>query len=155
MFTLDTCYVTLDIWHRHWYVYTWHLLTDNWYLTPVLDMLLPDTWYLIPTLICYTWHLIPDTWYLTPVLDMLSLNTWYLIIDMLSLDTWHMISPGTDTFDLILSHLTGYYYTWHLFYFAYSWLSLLRGLSMIIILLPDIWYSWTPVLLNSCIPEPL
>ena len=23
---------------------------------------------------------------------------------------------------------------------------------MIIILLPDIWYSWTPVLLNSCIP---
>ena len=40
-------------------------------------------------------------------------------------------------------------------HFAYSWLSLLRGLGMIIILLPDIWYSWTPVLLNSCILEPL
>ena len=63
-----------------------------------------------------------------------------------------MLSTGTSTFDLILWHLTGYYYIWHLYYIIYSWLLLLRGLDMIIILLPDIWYSWTPVLLNSCIP---
>jgi len=38
---------------------------------------------------------------------------------------------------------------WHLYYMAYSWLSLLQRLGMIIILLSDIWY------LNSCTPEPL
>jgi len=63
---------------------------------------------------------------------------------MLSLDTWHILSLGTDTLDLIPWHLAGYYYTWHLYYITYSWLSLLRGLDMIIIQLPDIWYSCTP-----------
>jgi len=38
-----------------------------------------------------------------------------------------MLSPGTDTFDPVLWHLTGYYYIWHMYYIAYSWLSLLRG----------------------------
>jgi len=78
----------------------------------------PDPWYLISntgTWHVITWHVIPDTWYLN------------LTIDMLSLDTWHMLSLGTDTFDMMLWHLTGYYYTWHLWYIAYSWLSLLRG----------------------------
>jgi len=64
-----------------------------------------------------------------------------------------MLSLGTDTLILILWYLTGYYYTWHLYYIASSWLSLLWELDMIIILLPDIWYSWTPVLLNSYAPE--
>ena len=134
-------------------------LPDIWccnfiFNSPDTNMLITWHWYF------YTWHLIPGTWYLTPVLDMLSLNTWYmtpniwhLIIDMLSL-TWY---PFTwySTLDLMLWHLTGYYYTWHMYYIAYSWLSLFRGLDMIIILLPDLWYSWTPVLLNSYISEPL
>ena len=79
---------------------------------------------------CYTWHLIYDTATCHAILD-----TWYItpVLDMLYL------TPNT----------------WHLYYMAYSWLSLFRGLGMIIILLPDIWYSWTPVLLNSCTPEPL
>jgi len=122
-----------DIWccdsHRH----ISYLILDTWYPTPALDMLYLalDIWHWY--LLCYTWHLTSDIWHLA--LDMLS--------------------SGIDTFYLILWHLTGYYYTWHLYFFAYSWLSLLRGLGMIIILLPDIWYSWTPVLLNSCILEPL
>jgi len=117
---------------------------------------------------CYTWHMIPNTgtchaifdiWYPISVLAMLSLDTWYLTpyiwhltINMLSLDTWHMLSPGSSTLDLILWHLTGYYYTWHLYYMVYSWLSLLRGLGMIIILLSNLWYSWTPVLMYSWTP---
>ena len=115
MLSLDTWYLTHNIWHR--YLTCYHLTPD-------------------------TWHLIYDTWQLTC----------YLLLDMLS--------HGTSTLDLILWHLTGYYYTWHLYYFAYSWLSLLRRLGIIIILLPNLWYSWTPilmyswtpVLLNSCIP---
>jgi len=144
--------------HRYmsWYMmltltcYTWHLITDTWYLTPVLDMLYltPDLWHLIYD--TGTWHVILDTWYLTPVLD-----TWHLIYDTWRLTCYHsldMLSHGTSTLDLILWHLTGYYYTWHLYYMAYSWLSLLRWLGMIIILLPDLWYSWTPVPLNSWTP---
>jgi len=130
------------------YLYLFHLTTEV--LSP--DMLLLDTcpWYVnfyhlslvmtwlvtyhLPehlSLACYTWYLTPDIWHLT--------------VDM--------PSPGTNTLDLILWHLTGYCYTWHPYYIAYSWLSVLRELGMIIILLPDFWYSWTPVLLNSCIPE--
>ena len=86
-----------------------------------LDVLSPDTWYLTP----HNWHAI--TWYLTYAI------TWYW-------NTWPAVVQ-----------LTEYYYTWHLYYITYSWLSLLRGLDMIIILLPDIWYSSTSVLLYSCI----
>ena len=120
-----------------WHVITWHLIPDTWCLTPVLDMLLLNTWYL------------------TPVLDMLSLDTCYLTPDIwhLILDTCYhsldMLSHGTSTLDLILWQLTRYYYTWHLYYFTYSWLSLLRELGMIIILLPDLWYSCAPELLYS------
>jgi len=129
-------------WHQH---LTCYYLRDTWYLTLVFDIL-----YLTPDL---------DTWYMTPVLDLLLLDTWYLIHDIwhwyltcyhLTPDTWDlilwhlmvdMLSPGTSTLDLILWNLIRYYCTWHLYYFTYSWLSLLRGLGMIIILLPDIWYS--------------
>jgi len=95
--------------------------------------------------------LAPGIWYtyLTPNLDPNTWHAiiWYLTIDMLSLDTWHMLSLGIDTLDLMLWHLTGYYYTWHLYYIVYSWLSLLQGPDMIITLLP----SGTPELLNSCV----
>jgi len=124
MFIFDTWSLILDIWH-------WYLTSD-------------------------TWHLIPDTWYLKLVVDMLSLNTWYLtpniwqlMIDKLSLDTWHMLSLGTDTIDMMLWYLTRQYYTWHLYNIFYSWLSLLRGLDVIIILLSP----GTPVLLNPCTPK--
>ena len=105
--------------------------------TPVFNMLLLDTWFLTLDirhryLTCY--YLTPETWHLT--IDMLS-----LILDI--------------CYHLVLTHLTWYCDTWHLYYIAYSWLSLLWELSMIIILLPDIWYSWTLVLFNSCILEPL
>ena len=67
-----------------------------------------------------------------------------------------MLSPGTDTFDLILWHLTGYYYTWHPYYIAYSWLSLwrepwqdyytaTRHLVLLNSWTPEPLYSWTPV----------
>jgi len=121
MLLLDTWYLTLDIWHRYLTCYTWHLIPDTWYLIPALNMLSFDTWYLTP-------------------------DIWYLTIDMLSL-TW-LLSYGTSTLDLILWHLTGYYYTRLLYYIVYSWLSLLRRLGMIIILLPHLWYSQTPVFLN-------
>ena len=152
----DMLYLTPDPWHLIFDTGTWHVIT----------------WHLIPD----TWHLIYDTWQLTCYhsLDMLSHGTstlglmlWHLIgyyytWHLLSLDTWEltcyhsldMLSHDTSTLDPMLWHLTGYYYTWHLYYIAYSRLSLLRRLSMIITLLPDIWYSWTLVLLNSCILEP-
>ena len=86
---------------------------------------------------------------MTPVLDMLYLtpNTWHLIYDTWRLTCYHshdMLSHGTSTLD------TWYCDTWHLYYMAYSWLSLLRGLDMIIILFPtsgtpELVYSWTSV----------
>jgi len=114
-----------------WYVYTWHLIPNTWYLTLVLDMSSLNTWSLTPD----TWHMIYDTWQLTC----------YHSLDMLS--------HSTSTLDLMLWHLIGLLL--HLYYNVYSWLPLLWELGMIIILLPDMWYSWTPVLLNSCIPKPL
>ena len=130
------------------YVTGWYLIFDVATLT---DILVTWPWHVYTG----TCHAILITWYLTPVLAML-----YLTLDIRhrywtcyhSLD---ILSHGTSTLDLILWYMTGYYYIWHMYYFAYSWLSSLREIGMIIILLPDIWYSWTPVLLNSCIPEPL
>jgi len=109
-----------------WYVYTWYLISD------------------IGTLHVITRHLIFDTWYLTPVLDVLSLDTlyltpdiWHLIIDMISL-TWHAITwnwhiwPDIVTPDWILLHLTPVLH-------GIFMIITLRGLDMIIILLPDIY----------------
>jgi len=178
VFSTDTWSTVLDI--RHWYLtcYTWHMIHDTWYLAPILNMLYltPDPRHLISDtgiwhvildtwsttldtwhryLTCYTWHLIHDTWYLIPVLDMLYLtpDIWHLTIDMLSL-TWHVFTwykhiwPDIVTPDWILLHLTPVlHYIFMIITFT--------GLGVIIILLPDIWYSWTPLLLNSCILEPL
>ena len=148
MYILDTWSLTLDIWHRYLTCYhltpdTWHVIFDSWYLAYAI------TWYLT----CFHMVLVHLTW---------CCDTWHL----LSFDTWQltcyhsldMLSHGTSTLDLMLWHLTGLLL--HLYYVFYSWLLLLRGLGMIIMLLLDIWYSWnpillTPVLLNSCIPEPL
>ena len=128
-----------------WHAITWYLIPGIWCRHLILDMLSLDTW-----------HLISDTWYLTCyLLIYLTPDIWQLMIDRLSLDTWPMLSLGTDTLDLMLWHLSRYYYTWHLYYIVYSWLSLLQRLDMIIILLSDIWYSWTPVFLNPCNRETL
>jgi len=124
-----------------------YLTLDTWYLTPILDMLSLGTWYLISD--TGTWHVILDTWYLT--LDIwhryltcyhlhLIPDTWYM-----TLDNWHAITYLT-CYHLVLVHLTDIvtpdWILLHLtlYYFAHSWLSLLRGLDMIIILLRDIWY---------------
>ena len=149
-------YLTLDIWHRYLPCYIWHMISDagtchaifdTWYLPPVLAML-----YLTLDTDTGTCHAIFDTWYLTPVLAMLYLTldiwhrylpcyTWHLISDT---GTWYVITwPDIMTPDWILLHL---------YYLTYSWLSLLRGLGMIIILLPDLWYSCTPELLYSWTP---
>ena len=120
----------LIIWH--WYVIldTWCLTLDIWHRYLTYYYLTPDPWHSISD--TGTWHVI--TWHMTP--DIMTLT-----IDMLSLDTWHMLSPGTDTFDLMLWHLTGYYYTWHLYSIDIHDYHCYGDLDMIIILLPDIWYS--------------
>jgi len=73
--------------------------------------------------------MIPDTWDLTP-------DDWHAI-------TWYRyIWPDVVTPDWILLHLTPIL---HCMFMIIT----LRGLDMIIILLPDIWYSYTPGLLYS------
>jgi len=139
-------YLTLICIHRYLPCYIWHMIPDTstchailiiWYLIPVLAML-----YLLLISDTGAWHATLITWYLTPILTML-----YLTIDMLS--------PGTSIFDLILWHLTGYYNTWHLYLFAYSWLSLFTGtwhdyyiITRHLVLLnsctPELLYTWTP-----------
>ena len=123
----------------------WYLIFDVVTLTNIL-VTWPwhiYTWYLA----CYTWHLIPDTWYN---------NTWQLTCYH-SLD---MLSPGTSTLDrycdtwlvtvipgtCIILHIHDYY-----FYGDFAWLLYCYQIFGT----PELLYSWTPVLLNSCIPEPL
>jgi len=155
------------------YTDIWHVTPDIWlmspalgiytctqYLTPISFMLylklmfamlyvICDTWYWY--LPYYIWHVIPDldtclatliTWPWTPILDMSYLTP---AIDTRYMLYFHVVQiPGPDimTLDQTLPPLIPDYMT-------YSWLSLLRGHDMIIILLlPDIWYSWTPVYLN-------
>ena len=131
-------YLLFDIWYRYLPCYAYYLISDTGTCHAILI-----TWYLILVLVIL--YLLLDIWY--QYLPCYTIAC-YLTPDIITLD---MLSPGTGTLDLI---------SWHLYYIAYSWLLLLWGLGMIIILLPDIWYSelmysWTPVLLNSCISEPL
>jgi len=131
-------------------------LPDIWYCNSIFNS--PDN----NMLITWHWYVILDTWSLT--LDIwhwyltcyhLTPDIWHLIYDTWQLTCYHlldMLSHGTSILDLILWHLTGHYCTWHLYYIAYSWLSLLRELGMIIILLPDLWYSCAPELLYSWTP---
>ena len=81
-----------------------------------------------------------DTWSLT-------YDIWHLTIDMLSL--------STDTLDLMLWHLTGYYYTRHLYYIVHScyhftgtWHDYYIVIIHLVLLnscAPELLYSWTPV----------
>jgi len=139
-----------------WYVNTWHLIPDTWYLTLVLDMLLLDTWYLTfdiwhRYLTCY--NLTPDTWHLISDIGIWHVITWHLIPDTwyMTLDNWHAITYLT-CFHMVLVHLTWCCDTWldtitpdtctilhiHDYHFY-------GDLDMIIILLPD---TGTLVLLN-------
>ena len=136
---LAILYLLFDIWYRYLPCYAYYLISDTgschamlitWYLIPVLAMLylLFDIWYRY--LPCYTYYLISDTGTCHASLDTWHTATWYQY-------TW----PDIVTPDWILLHRTPYF-------FAYSWLSLLRGLD---------YYTVTrhSVLLYSCIPKPL
>jgi len=130
--TLDMLYLMYDLWHWHLICYIWYLIHGTLYLTPVLDML-----YLIPD----PRHLILDigTWYMSymspdpdpRIWHMLTL-TWYAFM-------WHKYINLTSW------PLTGHYHPWYLYYMAYSWLSLLRGLDYYIV-------TRHLILLNSCTP---
>ena len=119
----------------------WLFILDTWFLTLVIWH-----WYLT----CYhltldPWHPIPDTWYMI-------LDNWYAIT--------HLIY-----FHMALVHLTwccdtwlGYYYTCIIFsvhdYHFYGDLAWLLYYYQTFGT-PEFLCSWTPVLLNSCILEPL
>ena len=129
-------YLTRDIWHRHSvftpvlsiYTDTWHVTLDMLFMTPALGIY-TGTRYVDPVLdICHTWHL------------HLTHGIWYAFM-------WYKY------LDLTSWPLTGHYYPWYLCYMTYSWLSLLQGLGMIIISLPDILYSCTPEFLYTWTPE--
>ena len=142
--------------HRHLACYTWYMIYDY------------GTRYLHRHLACYTWYrlrhsaftlalgIYTGTWYLKPIPQHLIFRHQYSIYVILDTCSWH---PVYDMLSCGISTLTWHCDPWpntttlHLYYMTYSWLSLLRGLGMTIILLPDIWYSWTPVLLYSWTPE--
>ena len=133
MFTM--LHLTREIWHRHSVftlvlsIYTdiWHITLDKLFMTPALGIY-TGTQYMDPILkIWHTWHL------------HLTHGIWYVFM-------WYKY------LDLTSWPLTGHYYPWYLYYMIYSWLSLLRGLGMTIILLPDTWYSCTPELLYTWTP---
>ena len=119
---------------------TWHM--KLWLLFK-LWLCIQLTWYRhvnYLTLMCLyltCYHLTPDIWYLTP--DDWHAITWYWY-------TW----PDVVTLDWILLHLTPVLH-------CILMIITLRGLDVIIILLPDIGtpellYPWTYILLNSYIP---
>ena len=124
------------------YVTGWYLLFDVVTLT---DILVTWPWHIYTD----TCHAIFDIWYLTPVLAMLYLthdtrhrylpcyiyrllpNTWYN-------NTWPDIVAHIIYCIFMTITFTG---IWHDYYTVTRYLVLL--------------YSWTPILLNSCILEPL
>ena len=136
--------------HRHLACYTWYMIYDTVtrYLqrysvfTPALGMLhlIYDIWnWYFPCLthdtrhrylICHTCHLIltPSIWHMLTLL-------WYAFM-------WYKYM------DLTSWPLTGHYHPWwHIHdYHFYG--------DLIIILLPYIWYFWTPVLLNLLAQRP-
>ena len=127
--------IMLHDWMIAWHMMLWLCIQLTW--RRHVNYLALDIWH--RCLICHhlspdTWHLIPDTWYLAQ--DNWHAITWYLTYAITCYwYTWHdAVTP-----DWILSHLTPALYLW--------------GLDIIIILQLDIWYSWAPILLNSCTPE--
>jgi len=167
IFDVATLTDILVTWPWHVYTGTCHAILIIWYLILVLTMLclLLDIWYRY--LPYYIWPMIPnngtchvilDIWFMTPAHGIYT-DTWYVIFDTWStiLDIRHRYLP-CFTWHLTYCHLvpihltwycdlTGYYYSGHrtsLHTHDYHFYG-----DFIIILLPDIWYSWTPVLLNS------
>ena len=133
---------------------TWHMML-TWYRTPTL---ICYTWH--QHLICYiwlmisdtgTWHVILDTWYLSHDIwhryltcHNLTPDTWLLLYNTWRLTCYHSLH-------MVLVHLTWYCDTW-LETIVPNTLCIFititfTGLGMIIILLPDIWYS---CILNPC-----
>jgi len=149
--TLGKLHLIYDLWHRYSvftpvpsiYTETWHVTLDIWFMTLTLSIY-TGTRYLHRHLACYTWYMIYDTGtrYIDPVLDIC--HTWHLT---LTPGIWHAFM-WYEYLELTSWPLTRHYHPWYLYNMTYSWLSLLRRLGMTIILLPDIWYSWTPVHLN-------
>ena len=144
-------YLVYDSWHRHSvftpvlsiYTDTWHVTLDIWFMTPALGI----------TLIL---GICTGTWYLKPVprYSIFRHGTWYMSYLTPDPDTRYVTSfIWYKYIDLTSWPLTGHYHPWYLYYMTYSRLSLLWGLGMTIILLPDIWYSWTPVHLYTWTPE--
>ena len=119
--TLDMIYLMHDLWHRHLIYYIWYPIHDTWYLTPALDILylLPDPRHLI---------LDTDTWYMSYL--SLDLDPRYMTHANSYLTCFHVIQ--VHWLDIVTLDRT---HPWYMYYMAYSWLSLLRGLGMIIILL--------------------
>ena len=79
-------------------------------------------------IVYYTWYS-DVTWCWHRTLDI-----WYLILDI-DTSTWCSLAWYCNTWLIIILD---------------SWLSLLRRLDMIIILQPEILYSWPTILLNPC-----
>ena len=121
------------------YVTVWYLIFDVVTLT---DILVIWSWHVYTG----TCHAILIIRYLTPVLVMLYLTPDVRHRYLTCYHSFDMLSPGTRIFDLILWLLTGYYYTGHQYFFAYSWLSLLHGFDYYIV-------TRHLVLLNSCTLE--
>ena len=128
-------------------------------MAPALDILylIPDPRHLISDTVLDMLYLIPDLpldirhRYLIYVILVTGFWPQYMTHANPYLTCFHVVQvhwPDIVTLDRTLPPLIRY-----LYYMTYSWLSLLQGLGMIITLLSDIWYSKTPVLLNSCILE--
>ena len=150
---------------RHWTCYTWYIIYDT------------DTRYLHRHMVitrhlaCYTWYMIYDsgtrylhwhgiytgTWYLKPVPRHLIFRpgTWYMSYLTPDLNTrymtcFHVVQThwlDIATLERTLPPLIP------ILYDIFMTITL-RGVDMVIILLlSDIWYSWTPVLLYTWTPE--
>ena len=124
-----------------------HAVLDPWLLTPALSIY-TGTQYLHRHLACYTWYVIYDsgTWYLHRH-SIYRPGTWYMSYLTPAPDTRYMICfhvvqipwPDIMTLDRTLPPLMPVLYD------IFMTITL-RGVDMVIILLlPNIWYSWTPV----------
>jgi len=156
--------MTLDMWHQYLTCYTWHLISDTWYLmTLVFDMLYltPDPWHWYLTLVLDMLYLTPNFWHLISDTGTWHAITWYLIPGTwyITLDDWHAITHLT-CFHMAQAHLTWYCDTWldnitpdtcvtlHIhdyhFYGDLAWLLYCYWTFGT----PELLCSWTPVYLN-------
>ena len=129
--TLDMLYLMHDLWHRHSV------------LTPALGIY-TGTRYLNGT-----WHAILDIWFMTPALGIYTGTRYFTPVLAMLHFTWHTATWNQYTWPDIMTP-DWIYYTEH------------RTLCIfMIITFTGAWLLYcyqtfgTPVLLNSCIPEPL